>query len=249
MKEYYLWLIAPIITSIVLLMIYEDQEIIGPYINLQTITLISVLMGIIILNCKLIRKNKLLYRADIFLSISIGGYLAAEILWFAGEYLGWQIYGGIPDIFYGIQIIGEILFCIIIIKHFEIKFTKERILILGSFCLIIILCYAGLSSNFIWMDNFNLGLFFITAGAITICLSLIVRLGVKSKINVRFWNIMCLAFIAQWISNFWYYVSENISEFSYSKWYNIGWLIYIVLMIYGIKYAREIFYQGKSNHE
>ena len=106
----------------------------------------------------------------------------------------------------------------------------------------IISSYGLLSYEVIGTNSFNLGLIFIVLGAITIWLVLVAVLGLVTHKLKKFWFIIGSAFLIQTISDFWYYVSENIYFYSYNEWYNIGWIIYIVLMMYAVRYSNTIFY-------
>lgn len=181
------------------------------------------------------RKSQKFTISYIFLGLSITSWGIAEVLWAHFEHIGSTTYPSTADLFYALNFVFAILFCMTLIWSWR-KSILPQYKIIGILSgLSLIVTYVILSANNLQSDTFVLGGIMTMLSAGLVVSSVITMLFVYKSIHLKqIWVLFSVVFLVNCIADVSYYSSENAGLFAYTDWTNLVWFGSTILLFYAL---------------
>lgn len=181
---------------------------------------------------KCYRKNMKFALSYVFLGVMFVSYGVAEIVYLFQGLFGVQHFPSFEDIGYGLFYVFGILFVVHQLSFYAIKPIFLNKLISFSVGGIIFLIYLIFSYNYDNLVEFGVASISMGLAATLFALTLFTVLTLKKSKRYREWIMVSIAIGTYTIADLHYYITENISDFSYSDPSNYGWIIAPIIFIY-----------------
>lgn len=175
----------------------------------------------------------------LFLSVSMGAYAIADILWIILGNLGLEQYPSLTDIFYASYFIFAILHPLAILKFFEVTPKLSHFILFGIIIIGSITTYCIFSHEAAGQDSFYVGLFFVSLTSTLFGVSVVTILSLRGRQIFKVWVIIGIAFLINSITDIHYYISENYKDWSVGDWENIAWFVAQILIVYALLEHRQ----------
>lgn len=224
------WLLISLIifsgVSLTLFHIYED------IINPLMIGLLIFVSYLSFQVSKCYSKKMEFSLSYVFLGFMFLSYAFAEIIYFLQGHFGIQQFPSYEDIFYGLFYVFGIIFVILHIRFYSVKSTisAKIISILVGISLFLVYLLFSWNYNDVWEFGIATTSMALASGFFSI--TLFATFTLRKSRRFKEWIFYSIAVGIYTLADLHYYITENLSNFSYSDPSNYGWFIGPVMFIY-----------------
>ena len=176
-----------------------------------------------------------------FLAVSFIGIFGGELIYFIYEaVLGLDPYPSIGDAFYFMFYPMIILFLIVNIKFFILKFSKLDVLPIIVIPIIISSVYVILTSPAEFNFDFWFGLSSIIATSTTLGFSILAAKTFRGGMIQTTWVLFVIGILSVVVGDTWYYYMELFGEYSLDHIVNLFWYFGYLFILYSLIKHKKI---------